>query len=163
MFELACGFGSSDAACAPLVCFQPLPDCPAAPLKTFETVAKLKSADRKVQPILLKALRNRIPVEVAVRTIKGLVADESLARELFEIWAKAMKTTPGQVAKNGKCEDNAPMRYRFRIGESRNTQANRVFPPKSFTPRSANTCDESWHAIGWEPPEDELVETVMLH
>jgi hypothetical protein len=80
--------------------------------------------------------------------IKGFVADETLARQLFEIPAKAMKPTPGQVAKNGKCEDNAPMHYRLRTGETRKTQANRVFPAKSATPGLASTCDESWHAIG---------------
>ena len=95
--------------------------------------------------------------------IKGFVADESLAPQLFEMPAEALKPTPGQDAKTARCEDNAPMHYKLRTGEKRNTQANRVFPPKSPALGLANTCTESWHAIGWKPFEDELAETVMLH
>jgi hypothetical protein len=62
-------------------------------------LAKLECANRKVMPILAKAMNNRIPVGVAARRIKSLVPDTTLLKELFEVLSRAVVATPEQVAK----------------------------------------------------------------
>jgi hypothetical protein len=62
-------------------------------------LAKLECANRKVMPILMEALSNRVPVEVAARQIKSLVPDKALRKKLAEVFSKALVATPEQIAK----------------------------------------------------------------
>lgn len=62
--------------------------------------AKLQAAKRKADPFLIKALRDEIPVELAAQKVKRLVPDKEMLLKLFDVWDKAVKATPEQVAKD---------------------------------------------------------------
>ena len=61
--------------------------------------AKLLAAKRRAEPIVLKMLRDEMPVELAVKKVKRLVRDREMLRELFDVWEKAVRATPEQIAK----------------------------------------------------------------
>jgi hypothetical protein len=65
-------------------------------------VARFLAARRKADPILIKVLRNEIPVELAAQKVKRLVPDKEMLRKLFDVWNKAAKATPEQVAEEKK-------------------------------------------------------------
>ncbi len=65
-------------------------------------LVKLLAAKRKAEPILLKVLRNEIPVTESAEKLKRLVPDKGILRELFDSWSKAVQATPEQVAEQKK-------------------------------------------------------------
>ena len=64
-----------------------------------EQVSRLQSARRKSDPILVKLLRNEMSTEAAVKKFRRLIPDKELAKEIFDIWDKAMKQTPEESEK----------------------------------------------------------------
>ena len=63
-------------------------------------VARFLAARRIADPILIKALRNEIPMEFAAQKVKRLVPDKEMLRKLFDVWDKATRATPEQAAKD---------------------------------------------------------------
>ncbi len=47
---------------------------------------------------MAEAFQDKISIETAVEKLKRLVPDKQLLREVFDIWDKAIKTTPEQLA-----------------------------------------------------------------
>jgi hypothetical protein len=63
---------------------------------------QLMAAKEKVWPLLFDILGDKISIEEGAAKFRKLVPDQKLARELFDIWEKAVKATPEQVEVQGK-------------------------------------------------------------